>query len=218
MIDCSIGTCCVPIPIDNIINIIDSPQQTVDIPINLDIDQVESIVPRFDFGIVNGGAGVRSNGDKVRFASEEPAEDVEVDTNFVDDPTPSDFQLRFNTPRADIIKLDEVSNIFLAATNTIKTDTSSAIKERCPWVPAPTCNQNLVFRTFDGSCNNLKNPNFGRTGTPYQRILLPEYAPGSLDLPRRSNVRNIELPSAREVSNALSVGDNKEDTDNTILV
>lgn len=94
MIDGSVGTCCVPIPIDNIINIIDSPQQTVDIPINLDIDQVESIVPRFDFGIVNGGAGVRSNGDKVRFASEEPAEDVEVDTNFVDDPTPSDFQLR----------------------------------------------------------------------------------------------------------------------------
>jgi len=237
MIDGSIGTCCVPIPIDNIINIIDSPQQTVDIPINLDIDQVESIVPRFDFGIVNGGAGVRSNGDKVRFASEEPAEDVEVDTNFVDDPTPSDFQLRFNTPRADIIKLDEVSNIFLAATNTIKTDnnltdlqaaiglrngfnsdTSSAIKERCPWVPAPTCNQNLVFRTFDGSCNNLKNPNFGRTGTPYQRILLPEYAPGTLDLPRKSTAGNIELPSARKVSNALSVGTNVDDSDNTNLV
>ena len=48
--------------------------------------------------------------------------------------------------------------------------------------------------------------------------MLPEYAPGSLDLPRRSNVRNIELPSAREVSNALSVGDDKADTDNTILV
>ena len=31
-------------------------------------------------------------------------------------------------------------------------------------------------------------------------------------------MRNIELPSAREVSNALSVGDDKADTDNTILV
>ena len=133
--------------------------------------------------------------------------------------------------------MDEASNIFLKATNSIKSDnnltdlqasiglrnnfnsdTSKAIKDRCPWVPAPTCNPRLQFRSFDGSCNNLKNPNFGRTGTPYQRILLPEYAPGSLDLPRKSTVRNIELPSAREVSNALSVGDNKEDTDNTILV
>jgi hypothetical protein len=43
-------------------------------------------------------------------------------------------------------------------------------------VPAPTCNPNLQFRSFDGSCNNLRDPNMGRTGTPYQRILLPEYA------------------------------------------
>jgi len=234
MIDGSVGTCCVPVPVDNIINIIDGPQQTVDIPNNIDIDQVESLVPRFGLG---GGGVSRSGGDKIRFASEEPADDVEVDTNFIDDTSPSDFQLRFNTPRADIIKLNEVSDIFLAATNTIKndnnltdlqaaiglrngfnSDTSSAIKERCPWVPAPTCNPNLQFRTFDGSCNNLKNPNFGRTGTPYQRILLPEYAPGTLDLPRKSTVRNIELPSARKVSNALSVGDNAEDSDNTILV
>ena len=66
--------------------------------------------------------------------------------------------------------------------NNFNSDTSQAIKERCPWEPAPTCNPNLQFRSFDGSCNNLKNPSFGRTGTPYQRILLPEYAPGSLDL------------------------------------
>merc|ERR1711902_464053 len=195
------------------------------------LDKVEDLVPRFG---LNTNTKAR---DKVRFASEEPAPDVEVDTNFIDDSSPSDFHLRFNTPRADIIKLDEASNIFLKATNSIKgdnnltdlqasiglrnnfnSDTSQAIKERCPWEPAPTCNPNLQFRSFDGSCNNLKNPNFGRTGTPYQRILLPEYAPGSLDLPRRSNVRNIELPSAREVSNALSVGDDKADTDNTILV
>ena len=102
---------------------------------------------------------------------------------------------RFNTPRADIVKLNTASNILLSATNTIKVDnnltdlqaaiglrssfnseTSKAIKERCPWVPAPTCNPNMQFRTFDGSCNNLKEPNMGRTGTPYQRILLPDYA------------------------------------------
>jgi len=231
LIEGGVGTCCVPVPVDNIINIIDGPQQSVPIPSTVGLDKVEELVPRFG---VNTNTRAR---DKVRFASEEPAPDVEVDTNFIDDSAPSDFHLRFNTPRADIIKLDEASNIFLKATNSIKgdnnltdlqasiglrnnfnSDTSEAIKERCPWEPAPTCNPNLKFRSFDGSCNNLKNPNFGRTGTPYQRILLPEYAPGSLDLPRKSTVRNIELPSARDVSNALSVGDNKADTDNTILV
>jgi len=231
LIEGGVGTCCVPVPVDNIINIIDGPRQSVAIPSSVGLDKVEDLVPRFG---LNTNTRAR---DKVRFASEEPAPDVEVDTNFIDDSSPSDFHLRFNTPRADIIKLDEASNIFLKATNSIKgdnnltdlqasiglrnnfnSDTSQAIKERCPWEPAPTCNPNLQFRSFDGSCNNLKNPSFGRTGTPYQRILLPEYAPGSLDLPRKSNVRNLELPSAREVSNALSVGDNKEDTDNTILV
>ena len=102
---------------------------------------------------------------------------------------------RFNSPRKDIMKLDEVSNILLRAATTIKadnnltdlqatiglrsdfnSDTSRAISERCPWVPAPTCDPNKHFRTWDGSCNNLRDPNLGRTGTPYQRILLPEYA------------------------------------------
>ena len=92
MIDGSVGTCCVPVPVDNIINIIDGPQQTVDIPNNIDIDQVESLVPRFGLG---GGGVSRSGGDKIRFASEEPADDVEVDTNFIDDTSPSDFQLRY---------------------------------------------------------------------------------------------------------------------------
>jgi len=85
-------------------------------------------------------------------------------------------------------------------------------------VPAPACNANLKYRSFDGSCNNLKNSNFGRTGTPFQRILLPEYAKGTLDLPRKGSQDNFELPSSRTVSNALSVGDNLADSDNTILV
>jgi len=238
--DGTVGTCCVPVPVDNIINIIDAPQQTVAIPNNIDVNQVDDVVPRFGPGPITQSQRNNNNVnnvDRVRFASEEAAPGIEIDTNFVDDPAPSDFHLRFNTPRKDILAFDEASNIFLAATNTIKSennltdlqaaiglrsnfnsDTSDAIKERCPWIPAPTCNPNMQYRTFDGSCNNLREPNFGRSGTPYQRILLPEYAPGTLDLPRKSNVRNIELPSARMVSNALSQGDNKADTDNTILV
>jgi len=234
--DGSSGTCCVPIPVDNIINIIDSPQQSVPLPGNVDLQQADDLF--FRFGISPGETeGQGGAGETIRFASEEPAEDVDVDINFEDDPEPTQFHLRFNSPRADIVKLNDASTILLSATNTIKSEnnltdlqariglrsdfnseTSRAIKERCPWVPAPTCNPNLQFRSFDGSCNNLKDPNMGRTGTPYQRILLPEYAKGSLDLPRKSSAGNVELPSARIVSNALSVGENRQDSDNTILV
>jgi len=226
-----IGVCCVPIPVDNIINIIDSPDQRVDIPNNLNVKQADDIFLRFGVGTapkttISGG-----------FASDDPADGVEVDTNFIDDTAPTELHLQFNRPRNDIVKFDQASQVFLKATEVIKrdnnltdlqasiglrngfnSDTSAAIRERCPWFPAPSCNVNMKYRSFDGSCNNLKNSNFGRTGTPFQRILLPEYAKGSLDLPRRSSQDNFELPSARTVSNAFSVGENAADVDNTILV
>jgi peroxidase len=81
------------------------------------------------------------------------------------------------------------------------------------------------YRSADGSCNNLANPNFGRAGTPYQRILLPEYASGTIDLPRRRSSDNFELPSAREVSNMLTAkppttagGADPSDPTNSVLV
>merc|ERR1712013_614814 len=224
------GVCCLPISVDNIINIIDSPDQRVDIPNSISVDQADDIFLRFGGNTfepkLSGG-----------FASDDPAPDVVVDTNFIDDTAPTELHLRFNTPRNDIVKFDKASQIFLKATQVIKSennltdiqasiglrngfnsDTSAAIRERCPWVPAPACNKNSKYRSIDGSCNNLKNSNFGRTGTPFQRILLPEYAKGTLDLPRKSTQDNFELPSARTVSNALSVGANEADKDNTILV
>lgn len=33
----------------------------------------------------------------------------------------------------------------------------------------------LKFRTADGRCNNLEETNYGRAGTPLQRILDPSY-------------------------------------------
>merc|ERR1712165_118801 len=185
------GVCCLDISIDNIISIVDAPPVVVDIPNNLD---TQGIFLRTDFGVQNTNSR--------RFASQTPAADVTVDTNFVDDKGPSEVHLRFNTPRNDF-----------------NSDTNSAIRERCPWVPAPSCPPiTEKYRTFDGSCNNARDSNFGRTGTPFQRILLPEYARGTLDLPRKSSVDNSQLPSARDISNALSQGSNRVDTANTVLV
>ena len=174
----------------------------------------------------------------VRFASEEAAPDVVVDTQFTEDTGPTELHLRFNTPRADIVRFDEASQALLQATMAIKqdnnltdlqasiglrsgfnSDTSAAIRARCPWVPAPACSRNTKYRSVDGSCNNLRDSNLGRTGTPFQRILLPEYAPGTLDLPRKSSEGKFELPSARLVSTKLAEDEtNPADSDNTILV
>ena len=81
-----------------------------------------------------------------------------------------------------------------------------------------TVSPDLCCRTVDGTCNNLRRPNYGRTGTPYQRILLPEYGGGSLDLPRRRRGGGGELPTARELSNQLASGANTGDTSNTVLL
>ena len=89
--DGSQGTCCVPISVENIINIIDTPHQTIALPGTLDPGQVNDI-------FIRSSLGQPEDEDRVRFASEEPAEDVEVDTNFVDDPTPANLHLRSDLP------------------------------------------------------------------------------------------------------------------------
>jgi len=87
------GVCCVDISIDNIISIVDAPPVVVDIPNNLD---TQGIFLRTDFGVQTTNSR--------RFASQAPAQDVTVDTNFVDDKGPSEVHLRFNTPRNDIVR------------------------------------------------------------------------------------------------------------------
>jgi len=76
------------------------------------------------------------------------------------------------------------------------------------------------YRSADGSCNNLKEANFGRANTPFQRILLPEYAAGTIDLPRKSSVDGDDLPSARVISTILTRDSNDVNTDglHTMLV
>ena len=220
------GVCCVEIVIDIIRNIIDTIVPRVELPQTLD---TRGIFIRQDI--------IRGQG-LVPVASQQPAEDVIVDTNFVDDTEPSELHLRFNTPRKDSVRFDQSSQTLLEATRKIgaknnlsdiavrvglrsdfNSDNNAAIRENCPWVPEPLCPAiTTKYRTFDGSCNNPRNSNYGRTGTPFQRILLPDYAKGTLDLPRRSSVSNVELPSARAISTALAVGSDRADSSNTVLV
>lgn len=43
-----------------------------------------------------------------------------------------------------------------------------------------TCDD-VYYRSFDGSCNNLKYPLWGKAGTAYTRLLIPDYADGKTE-------------------------------------
>ena len=73
---------------------------------------------------------------------------------------------------------------------------TTGLENMCP--DEPNCNPEDKYRTTDGSCNNLKNPLFGKSFTPLQRILPNDYADGMM-LPR-VNSKKKELPSSRFVS------------------
>lgn len=46
----------------------------------------------------------------------------------------------------------------------------------CPYTTIKvTCNSQSKYRTYDGTCNNLKNPLDGSANTPYARFLSPAY-------------------------------------------
>lgn len=47
----------------------------------------------------------------------------------------------------------------------------------CPY-PSMSCDPDYPFRSFDGSCNNLKYPILGRSMTPHRRLLPANYVDG----------------------------------------
>lgn len=42
--------------------------------------------------------------------------------------------------------------------------------------PAVTCDPNAKYRTYNGSCNNLQNPNWGAAMTPFYRLMNAEFS------------------------------------------
>lgn len=77
------------------------------------------------------------------------------------------------------------------------------------------CDFNNTFRTIDGSCNNMEHPWWGKSETPYARILKPDYDDG-VDLPRTRGVNGRRLPNARKIS--LQVHTTKPSFPNTTQI
>ncbi|KAL3854991.1 hypothetical protein ACJMK2_014223 [Sinanodonta woodiana] len=66
-----------------------------------------------------------------------------------------------------------------------------------------TGQETSVYRTLDGSCNNLNHPEWGMAFRPQRRLLNPEYDDG-VSKPRIRSVSGTgNLPNPRTVSNAV---------------
>lgn len=68
--------------------------------------------------------------------------------------------------------------------------------ERSKW---PACDPQSKYRTLDGSCNNLNNPLWGKSFTPFERFISPAYNDGVSE-PRTIDVTGQKLPNARKIS------------------
>jgi hypothetical protein len=66
------------------------------------------------------------------------------------------------------------------------------------------CDSSSKYRTNDGTCNNLNNPFFGASNTPYIRLLPPSYDDG-VNSPRKLGLSGKNLPNPRSVSLAVSL-------------
>jgi peroxidase len=68
----------------------------------------------------------------------------------------------------------------------------------CPFGGIISCNSSSKYRTFDGSCNNLVNPYYGKADTPYERLLTASYDDGT------NSARTTGLPNPRTISLRLN--------------
>jgi hypothetical protein len=59
-------------------------------------------------------------------------------------------------------------------------DLEKLFRPFCPYNINPKCNSKAKYRTADGTCNNLKNPLWGKSQTPFERFVSPFYEDGKL--------------------------------------
>ena len=92
------------------------------------------------------------------------------------------------------------------------------LASRCPGDPiCPHSAAREPYRSFDGSCNNLKHTGWGKSNSPYTRILPPDYEDGVSEL-RRTGVTGATLPNPRTVSLATVHWSERPDSKATVML
>ncbi|XP_060585355.1 peroxidasin homolog pxn-1-like [Ruditapes philippinarum] len=68
--------------------------------------------------------------------------------------------------------------------------------------PPEECDPDVKYRSADGSCNNLRNPEWGMAGRSQERVV-PNTYDDDLGTPRTVGINNAPLPNARTISNHI---------------
>lgn len=92
------------------------------------------------------------------------------------------------------------------------------LASRCPG--DPICPVNAIrdkYRTYDGSCNNLRHTAWGKSNTPYTRLLPPDYEDGVSEI-RKTGVTSVVLPNPRTVSLASVRWSEKSDSKTSVML
>ncbi|KAJ8678537.1 hypothetical protein QAD02_014324, partial [Eretmocerus hayati] len=71
----------------------------------------------------------------------------------------------------------------------------------CPPEDGP-CDLTTPYRTYSGHCNNLRNPNLGKSLTTFARLLPPVYEDG-ISSPKFTSVSGAPLPNPRLISSTI---------------
>ncbi|XP_031831512.1 uncharacterized protein LOC116426555 [Nomia melanderi] len=71
----------------------------------------------------------------------------------------------------------------------------------CPVDDSP-CDPTTPYRTLSGHCNNLRNPNLGKSLTTFARLLPPVYEDG-VSKPRATSITGAPLPNPRVISTVM---------------
>ncbi|XP_060571413.1 peroxidase-like protein [Ruditapes philippinarum] len=73
------------------------------------------------------------------------------------------------------------------------------------------CSEEAIYRTMDGSCNNVEHPSWGMSNRVQSRLLNSQYNDGK-DEPKSKGCSGT-LPSAREISNIVHAAGETSDID-----
>ncbi|XP_037041550.1 peroxidase-like [Bradysia coprophila] len=124
---------------------------------------------------------------------------------FIQNPTPAAAAIDFN--RTTTLLMAEQIYCANSEEGKCRRDTlkrlSSCIpnEKRCSTIPIEKLPKDKRFRTITGAWNNLKNPKWGKSFTPYGHLRPTNFADGIWEM--RKSVTGEDLPGARVATNAI---------------
>lgn len=92
----------------------------------------------------------------------------------------------------------------------------NGFNRQIPLPSVPVCDPKYKYRSFDGTCNNLKNPRFGQANTVNQRLMGPAtYADGISKI--RLSASGAPLPSTRLITTIVTMNESVSNNDASLL-